>query len=680
MYGGRRGLAVPDSLSDLPDPVLIVEGASDTAACLTLGLSAVGRASNRSATHLAELLAGRKVLVVGENDKKPDGSWPGRDGAVAVANSLVKSWGKSVSWALPPECAKDIRDWLSQRGIDLDDEDSLRAAGQELLSLLQANAGITEARNEATGAVQETRKSQATILSELVDREGVELFHDQDGEVYVTLPVDDHRATHRVYSKGFKIWLQGLFFRSNSKAIRSQAVQDALGTIAAKALFEGAPHSVHVRVAELDGRVYLDLADQQWRAVEIDDKGWRIVADPPVKFRRPKGMLPLPEPVTGESVNELKEFVNVPDHGEFVLFVAWLVQALRPCGPYPLLVVNGEQGSAKSTLCRIARALVDPNSVPIRSAPREERDLLIAAENGWITCLENISHVPLWLSDSLCRLSTGGGASTRELYTNSDEILFDIQRPALINGIGDIVTRSDLLDRSIRLTLPQIEVDRRLTEETVWAEFEKARPRILGALLDAAAAAIRSLSSVRLSNLPRLADFAIFVTAAESALPWEPGTFIKHYTGNCDEVHELALESSVVAPVLRAWLPMVDGKWEGMASELLDLLAKHDEGATRRKGWPKQANLLSAALRKIAPNLRAVGIPIRFGDRAGGTGKRLIKLGSAGRKATGPSHPVTPPSQENRPGGLGNDGCDDVTVCDGVLHTHSHDECEVGLI
>src|SRR5262249_46056133 len=148
-----------------------------------------------------------------------------------------------------------------------------------------------------------------------------------------------------------------------------------------KARFDGATFPLNVRVAGLGGRVYVDLADDAWCAVEIDAGGWRVVGAPPVRFRRAKGMLPLPAPEPGGSVADLRALVNVSDE-DWPLLLAWLVAALRPSGPFPVLKLLGEQGSAKTTLARVLRALVDPNSAPVRSAPRSDRDLMIAANNA----------------------------------------------------------------------------------------------------------------------------------------------------------------------------------------------------------------------------------------------------------------------------------------------------------
>src|SRR5262245_17536042 len=243
--------------------------------------------------------------------------------------------------------------------------------------------------------------------------------------------------------QAFRRWLARLFWDGHAKAIGSQALQDAINVLAGMAIHDGAEIPVAVRVAERGGAIYLDLADSDWRAVEVTASGWRIVDSPPVRFCQRRGTLALPAPVSGGNVDELRSLVNVPDDDAWRLLVGWLVAALRPHRPFPILVVNGEQGSAKSTLCRMARALIDPNEASLRRPPRDDRDLMIAASNAWVIDFDNLSGLPADLSDALCSLATGGGFATRELYTDADEKLFSSMRPVMVNGIEELATRSD---------------------------------------------------------------------------------------------------------------------------------------------------------------------------------------------------------------------------------------------
>ncbi|MDP9480361.1 MAG: DNA primase, partial [Actinomycetota bacterium] len=338
--------------------------------------------------------------------------------------------------------------------------------------------------------------TQSAVLARYAEE--ADLFHNPDGEAYATVCVGEHRETHAVRSKGLRLWLQRRFYEEFGRPPGAQALQDALGVVEAKALFEGEEISVHVRVAEHEGAIYVDLANDRWEAVRITERGWEIVSDPPVRFRRRKGMLSLPRPVRGGSVNALRRFVNVGGDDDWMLLVAWLVQAFRAKGPYPVLIVQGEQGSAKTTTARMLKNITDPSSTPVRTAPRGEHDLVIAANNSWVVTIDNLSGLPPWLSDALCRLSTGGGFGARTLYENDEETLFDATRPVILNGITDVATRADLLDRAINLTLPRIPEEDRKPESELWEEFERTLPGILGGLFDAVGGALLELPNTQL--------------------------------------------------------------------------------------------------------------------------------------------------------------------------------------
>src|SRR5262245_38472691 len=468
------------------------------------------------------------------------------------------------------------------------------------------------------------KKSQAQRLVGLVPEEA--LFRSTDGETaFATLPVADHLETWSVRSKGFRRWLVGRFYQIDERPPSAQAITDALGALEARAQFGGRAHDVHVRLAGTANAIYLDLANARWEAVEVTGAGWRILDDPPVKFRRPKGILPLPHPLAGGSLAELRKFVNVRDDAQWALLVAWLLAALRPAGPYPLLNLNSEHGSGKTTTGEVLRRLIDPNSAMLRAEPRDVRDVMIAATNSWMVAFDNLSELQPWLSDCLCRLSTGGGFSTRELYTDMDEMIFSAQRPVLLNGIEEIVTRGDLLDRSLLLDLPPISEDCRRPAGEFWREFEVARPRLLGALLDAVSTALRRAQTITLSRLPRMADFALWATAAAPALGWSDDYFMSMYTANRQQAHELALDASPVAGVIRTLAE--HGEWSGTSTELLENLNGLVDDSTRRaKSWPTTPRYLGGEVRRLAPNLRSIGMEVEFTREARAARRRIITI------------------------------------------------------
>jgi hypothetical protein len=330
-------------------------------------------------------------------------------------------------------------------------------------------------------------------------------------------------------------------------------------------------------------------------------------------------------PMSGGSLEPLISFFNLASRDDFILVLAWVLVGLRQGGPYPLLAVSGEQGSAKTVFSKLLRALIDPNAAPVRTAPREERDLFIAASNGHLLAFDNLSDLPPWMSDSLCRLASGGSFAVRQLYTDRDEVLFQAARPIILNGIEDIIIRPDLADRAIFLTLPHLQEEHRRAEKEIWRDFETARPSILRALLDAASHGLRALPDVRSEQLPRMADFALWATACEPAF-CPAGDFLQAYKANRRSAIEDVVEADAVAARIRD-IMAARVTWSGNATDLLRVAAPNpsDKASWTGVGWPTSPRALAGRLRRAQTPLRALGIDITFG-REGRAGTRIIRM------------------------------------------------------
>lgn len=473
----------------------------------------------------------------------------------------------------------------------------------------------------------EYRKGSKTSLSELAYRtaaERVELWRTPDDRAYATVPVNGHREHMRIGGSAFRKWLRRMLMESQSRLPRSADIDEAVQSLEAMALGKEV-HEVAMRIGEHDGKVYIDLCDDAWRAVEIDGEGFRVIDEVPVRFIRSPGMLPLPEPKPGH-IEDLRPFVNVKDDDDFVLFVGLLFAAMKPAGPYPIGIINGEQGTAKSTLARIHRDLVDPSSSPSRSLPSNEEGLYVAGVNGWVLSFDNVSFIQPWLADALCRVATGSGFSKRQLYTDMEEVLVYLSRPVLLNGIPSLISRADLMDRAITVTLPVIPPEKRRPEAELKAKFKTAYPRIFGALCAAVSAAIRNLPGLKLDVLPRMADSVLWVTAGEESFGWKRETFLKAYEANYHEaLIDLAANDPVVIMVQRK---LRENSISMTATDLLRSLTAmlpKDEGRLPR-GWPTHPNRLSGALRRLAPAMRELGIEVRIGEKRDADNRVLIEI------------------------------------------------------
>lgn len=587
------------------------------------------------------------------------GAWNGHHGHRARINldnpDARMQYGEAAHVEIPEasaaQFARVLRDMAAKIEQHLNGE---RDAG---------DAGDADSGTDSAQAAE----TQAAILVRLATNAGWAPFHDPDGTPYVTLPGAQGEAqTHKLNNKEVRLALMRLYHTTKGQVPRSQAIQDALGILQGRAIFDGPAYAVYVRLAAHGDTIYLDLCDEAWQVIKVTSEDWRIIPGDaaPVKFRRAKGMLPLPVPTRGGSINDLRPFVNAGAEGaaqddtRWRLLVGWLIGTFKSRGPYPALDIQGEQGSAKTTTARVLRSLIDPHSVPLRSEPREVRDLMIAASNSWIIAFDNLSDIREWLSDSLCRVSTGGGFGVREHYANDEETLFDVTRPALLTGIGQVATKPDLLDRLIIVEQPAIPEDQRTDERSFWTRFEEKRTGVLGALLDAVVMAQRNKDSVRLTRKPRMADFALWVTAAESAFGWQPGTFVEAYSANRSSVNDMALDASPVGVAVCAFMEG-QGEWMGTATDLLKKLTEQvGEATSKGRDWPKKGHVLTNDLKMLAPSLRAAGIAVLW-ERSrkrrsihlvrGKVGENSVTSVTTGKPASHEASPASPASHEASP-------------------------------
>jgi hypothetical protein len=410
--------------------------------------------------------------------------------------------------------------------------------------------------------------------------------------------VGGHTETWRLRSTGFKRWLRNTWYRQKKCGLASAVAAEAIETLDAMAVWEGELQEVYIRVCHADGMIFVDLCDADWRVVRIDRTGWQVTQETPIKFVRTKGMLPLPIPESGRKLDELlRPLINAADQNTWRLLVAWMLGCYCQ-GPFPVLIVLGEHGSAKSFLCKTLRSLVDPSEVSATTAPKDARDVIIAAKNSYVVNLDNLSGVPVWLSDLACGISTGTASRERELYTNDDECLFKAKRPVVLNGI-DLALRDDLLSRALLVSLPVILDDHRRDEKELLKKLADNTPHILGAIFDTLSVILTKLPDTKLAKKPRMSDFATWVTAGETALDWNAGDFVELYGSNLDNAVELALESDPFGGALRS-LVESRSEWSGTWQQLLHVLC----GDKVPRGWPDTAKAVANRLKRLAPALR----------------------------------------------------------------------------
>ena len=488
------------------------------------------------------------------------------------------------------------------------------------------------------------KKSQPTVLIEMAD--DCELFHTSDDEAYAVVKTPTSRQVFAVRSAGFRRYLSQRYFKLFGKGVGNQALQDALITIEAKANFNGTLRQVYKRVANLGDRIYLDLCDEKWRVIEVTAAGWQVLNCSPVMFTRTKDMLSIPEPKNDASdailsVNDLvknkeekykniyllKRFVNVRDE-DYPLIYAFILACLRGIKPYPVLLLQGESGTGKTTTARNMRGLIDPSKADVLGKPKDENELKTCANNSYILAIDNLSGLSKDFSDVVCQIATGASSSKRKLYTDNDVETYEIARPIILNGIDDIASRGDLLNRSFQVNLPALNDDKKGDEQELATQYNQAKPVILAAFLDMLSVGLRDYDKIeKIKTSGRFVSLPRFVTAAERGLGLSE-LFAKTYDQNTKQGVELALETSPLAQALITFMSLKT-IWTGTIGELFQQLNdrfKTDFLTLQSGSWPKTPRYLSGELTRLAPQLRQTHIDIKTKKESHGMTITLEKV------------------------------------------------------
>lgn len=459
---------------------------------------------------------------------------------------------------------------------------------------------------------EKTKASPAAILLGLVEEmECAELFHDQFNRTFISIKEEAKgRTTYPLSSTAARLRLKQIYYQHRQQPIPTNAFSEALDTLHAKALFDGPQKQVFLRVARHQDSVVVNLADDSGQVVIINREGYRVTTDSPVMFVKSAIMGALPAPEKGGELRMLQTLLGLSNQN-FFRMLTFIINCLKPEGPYLLLLAEGEQGSGKSFLCSLLKLLIDPNKPLKLRLPDSERDLMIQAKDNHLLVFDNVSGMKGDLSDALCSLSTGGGFLTRKLYTDDESQIFDECRPYILNGITGIANRPDLLERSVSIKLPTMPEGQRKTEEEILRQFHQLRPQILGALFSVVACALGRFNEVISPTSIRMVDAAKWIVAAEPAVGLPEGTLLQALESS---QHDVAVERMANNSLAIALAKSVErNAYEGTVGGLFDRLDPH----RTRNDWnfPPTPAHLSGSLDRLRPALEKTGIMVEFGEK-----------------------------------------------------------------
>lgn len=597
--------------------VQAIERAGGTATCNPGGAGKWKTAYDR-------YLAGADVVIVADRDE------PGRKHALAVATGL-RGVAASVQ-VVEPLTGKDAADHLQ--------------AGHGLDMFTPVSSEPAPRAAEDAGQADTRAPTQASVLVRLA-LERYELITGDDSRPYAVARNGPAIARPLRGRGGLREQLAKIYSDACRGAVASaSAFTDAIAVLEGHASqAEAVP--VHLRVAPYGDGIVLDLGTPDGRCVITGPGGWRRESRSPVLFRRTALTMALPDPVrpaAGTPVLEadagggvsgtlapLAALLNT-DLTTFRLLVGWLIAALVPGIPHPILALLGEQGTAKSSAARLLNGLIDPSPAPLRSPPRDIRQWAVTAAAGWTVCIDNISSMSDWLSDSLCKAVTGDGIVDRALYTDDDVVVLAFRRVITLTSIDAGELRGDLGERMLPAELERIPDTERRAEEAIAADYEAARPQLLGAVLTLLCDCLAALPSVNLASMPRMADFGRILAALDEVTGWDT---LATYEATAADIAETVVESDLFAEAVRELVTAKDSnsEWQGTAAALLGQITPDKTP----KWWPRTPRAAGGRLRRTAPSLRRVRVEVTF-DRAPGSGARTITIACADTSCELPSH------------------------------------------
>lgn len=439
--------------------------------------------------------------------------------------------------------------------------------------------------------------------------DGYEYFVTQDNEVCAKINVEEGGSKFiLVRSTEFKDMIRYKSYESGNMA-KNEFISNIIDIIEAKARYTGKKIKSFVRMGEYNGKFYYDLGDDEF--VEITDESYKIVKSTPLCFLRNDTMLSQCKPKYSEQLDiwKLKEFINVKSEDELKLLVINMISYFIPDIPHHIIILIGNQGSSKSTVCRMIKKLVDPSTVDIYSFPRSKEDLVLHLNNAYLIPYDNLNRIKEEYNDIFCQVATGGNFLKRRLYSDSNLVSYSLKRALILNGINIATDKPDLLDRSIVLHLKTIQNDQRKTESEIFEKFDKLIPYFMDHIFDTVSYARSIYKDLDLKELPRMADAVKWSCAIAEALGISSKEYLDIYTKNQNNINVEIIATNSVADTIIDLMYKKDN-WKGSVGALWIKL--NDKACFKEidkdKTWAKTPSQLSRNLNILKTNLEKIGI------------------------------------------------------------------------
>jgi hypothetical protein len=445
-----------------------------------------------------------------------------------------------------------------------------------------------------------------------------DVFCGSDGNAYLKIP-----GQTTVYRLGGKPANHFLRVCATERGIRLKHndLRDINEELTAHAEISGDVRHVWFRVAQVPGGIEIDNGDSSDTRTRVTaDKVEKIENGSETLFFRPPTMRPLPKPAETGDLRLLDKYLNL-DPASIVLLKGWisytLAHAKVSTTSFPILVLNGDQGSGKTFLCRIIQALIDPSVVGVQTFPQNVKDLGIAAEHSHALFYDNLRNIRPSMSDKLCTAATGGATTTRQLYTNTEQSVLWLHVALVLNGIHAFLDQPDLAERALPMTLQPIDENKRRSESEITQDFETDLPAIFRGILDIISKILKYLPTIEITNPERMIDFSRWLAAMEKVDGVPPGVYQAAYSGALSGAMLDGLQENPLAGAVLSFVAEdVSDFWSGTPTDLLEKLnLRCGRRVQYSRDWPQNVIALSKRLRLLQPALKRQKIDVELGRR-----------------------------------------------------------------
>lgn len=549
--------------------------------------------------HFNKYFAGKEIIIL------PDNDFPGYKYAKKIKDNLPFAKVILLNDLADKE---DVYDWL-KKGHSMEEIKDFEEF--DIISYFDKSDDSAEIEQNIA------KEPQSKSLLDFINNSDMELFCDNANKSYASVMINGHIQVLPIESGEFNLYLNHLYYSQFKKAINKDNLQQVTNILQAETRFGNVKKiPLSNRVAKRNNSFWYDLTNDKWQTVEITADGWNIVDNPPILFNRYRHQSEQILPIRNGDVNKIFDYLNIKNY--HTLFLCWLISCFVPDIPHAMIIIYGEKGSAKSTACSLLKQLIDPSVLDTLTIPKDMRSLIVNLQQHWFLPFDNVSYINEEVSDTLCRAITGGGIQQRKLNTNAEDCIFTFKRCLAINGINNVATRSDLLDRAILIELSRIEDKDRRELSEVQDSFKADLPCILGGIFDVLSKAMTIYPTIKLEKLSRLADLTRWGYAIGEALGGKGQTFIDEYNSNIKIQNDEALNNDAVATLMIAFMKDKE-EWEGQSTDFYNkmiALAPDCGIASNSKQLPKAANSLTRKLNQLQSNLKFKGISFTIYEKS----------------------------------------------------------------